>query len=263
MQTDDIAALLKPNSDPGNLSSWHTKVHRALCLGPQNAKHMSGGACTAMMVQILEDMAQKPLIQCAVQFVKAPACAADVAITAQFVSQGRSITAAAAQIMSDGANAATMTASLGKRRDFGSFAWFAPANVDEPQQCPPIDFVRKEAGDLHSHLDMRMARKPGDGRMDFWVRAPETPQHRSAAFLALIADYLPEAIHCNIGRPAGAISLDNSLRICSAAISDWLLCSTQLEAVHDGLFHGRMHISNQSGELLATASQSGVVTLLE
>jgi acyl-CoA thioesterase len=41
----------------------------------------------------------------------------------------------------------------------------------------------------------------------------------------------------------------------------WLLCDTQLTAIADGLFHGRMALFAQDGALLALAEQSGVVRL--
>jgi acyl-CoA thioesterase II len=129
--------------------------------------------------------------------------------------------------------------------------------------------VVEHDGDLHRHLDMRLALDPAEegngkvrGRMAFWVRTPEGGGPAPAAFLTLIADYLPEAINRSIGKPAGAISLDNSIRMLRRAETDWLLCVTQLGAIHDGLFHGRMTLFDEAGRVLAFAEQSGVLRVL-
>lgn len=111
---------------------------------------------------------------------------------------------------------------------------------------------------------MRLISGPVDheaGRMAFWVKAP-TQQPLNAAFLAIAADYAPEAIHFALARKAGAVSFDNTLRIVQLAPTDWLRCETQLAAIHGGHFHARMYIFTRDGTLLATAAQSGVVRLL-
>jgi acyl-CoA thioesterase II len=127
-----------------------------------------------------------------------------------------------------------------------------------------VPFVRIDDGDLQSRLDIRLAGDPRAnpaGHAQFWIGYDgEGPV--PAAFLAVIADYLPEAIQMNIGRCADAVSLDNVIRIITRTATPWLLCDIQLEAISNGLFHGRMAIYAQDGTLLATASQSGVVRLL-
>jgi acyl-CoA thioesterase len=139
--------------------------------------------------------------------------------------------------------------------------WTPPPRHAAPEDCPPLPFIRADAGDLHTYLDVRLdpaSLAERDGRLVWWVRAPDADVC-PAAFLAVVADYLPEAIHFNLGRPAGAVSLDNTLRIVRTAPAEWLLCQTQLSAIGAGVFHGRVEIFTPDGRLMAIGAQSGLV----
>ena len=112
---------------------------------------------------------------------------------------------------------------------------------------------------------MRIAEDPrgvSDGTMRFWIRTPDS-HGVTSLFVVLVADYIPEATHFNIGRRAGAISLDNVVRIVCLEPTEWMLCETQLLGIQSGLVHGRMHLFAQSGTLMAVAGQSAVVRLFD
>lgn len=262
MTTDDILALLTPRDAS-------IAAHRALCVGPPDAKHMSGGACFASLLAALEAEHQRPVIQASAQFVAAPAEGTSATVTTHTLMSGRSIAQARAALQVDGGDRVLVQASLGRRPGVGTHEWTRMPDVPDPEHCGPIPFVREYAGDLHTYLDMRLAtdfeREGARGQMAFWIRAPEAVAGGSlpSAFLALAADYLPESIHFNIGRPAGATSLDNTLRIIARPVTEWVLCVTQLDAIEAGLFHGRMGLHARDGALIATAAQSGVVRLIE
>ena len=65
-------------------------------------------------------------------------------------------------------------------------------------------------------------------------------------------------IECLIG---GGNSLDNSIRFHRMVETRWLLCDVQIHGVANGFAHGRMHIFAETGELIATASQSLILRL--
>ncbi len=260
MSATEILNQLIPKKREEGLD-WALRVDRNLCLGPPQFKHMSGGACTAAMISAMEQEIGKPVIQAATQFLFSPKAEEIASITVDVGRTGRSICQAQASLSVGSETTATLSAMLGTKRDIGSFAWAKFENAEIPDNCPRIPFVREDPGDLHSHLDMRLAETPGSGGMRFWVKTPDNFLEKASAFLALIADYLPEAIHFNIGQSAGAVSLDNSVRIVRHEATDWLLCHTQLLSISDGIFHGHMNLFADNGSLLATASQSGVVRL--
>lgn len=261
MSADSILSRLASAQSPSAQKSL--TVPRELCLGPSDAKHLSGGACAAALVGAAEDAARKPLVQASAQFRRAPRVGETVEIVIDEHRPGRSIDLITASMIDGTSTCVLLSATLGRRRSIGDFNWETPPEVNEPETCGPIPFIRADHGDLHTHLDMRLAAKPKNGAMAFWTKSPIGESASISCFLALIADYLPEAIHLNIGQPAGAISLDNTLRIASGQLTAWTLCVTQLSAIHNGIFHGQMQIFNQDTKLVATASQSGIVRLIE
>jgi acyl-CoA thioesterase II len=263
MSLADIVSLIDPKpTDQADI--WCMTAHRHLCLGPPGRKHISGGAALASVVTVLEAATERPLIQASVQFLSSAQADQIFTIEIRAMKAGRSISQALAAIVVDGQDVAYVTAALGARDEIGPFAWEVAPAVPPPEACAPIPFVRNDPGDLHSHLDMRLALDPvinPMGRACFWIRTGMTEPVPSA-ILALVADYLPEAIHMNIGQRAGAVSLDNVIRLVRREATDWLLCDIQLGAVSAGLFHGRIAVFTQDGQLLATGGQSGAVMLL-
>jgi acyl-CoA thioesterase II len=261
---DAILDLARPVAGDGP-AEWRITARRALCLGPPQAKHMSGGATLAAAIAALEATSGKPLICAGAQFIAAPALDETADITVETLQAGQSIHQARATLRVAGRERTTVNAALGGRPPTGDFDWSPAPQAPPPESCPPVPFVRANPGDLHTRLDMRLAvdeRAAPSGRMLFWVRAPDQSA-LGAPFLAICADYAPEAIHMNIGRPAGAVSLDNSLRIIRTEPTDWVLCETRISAIEAGLFHAAMRLFTRQGRLLATAAQSGVVRLLE
>lgn len=259
MSADTIMNLLSLKAEPDEI--WSMGVDRQLCLGPPDAKHLSGGACTAILIDALEQVTSKPLIQASAQFLEAPKVNDTVTVSLEHHRPGRSIDMVSASLTAAAAPQVRLSASFGTRRDIGDYQWTRDIEFTSPLKSTDIPFVRADPGDLHTVLEMRLAAEPQDGRLLFWVRSPSQPMTSSARFLALIADYLPEAIHLSIGRPAGAISLDNSIRVTGHELTEWTLCVTQLDAIQRGIFHGRMTLVSQRSEILATASQSGAVLL--
>jgi acyl-CoA thioesterase II len=260
----DAKALMARICPTPDGDHWTMKADRALSLGPPSGKHISGGAQLAAIVSLLEQQTGQRLIQATCQFRGSPMAGENFELHVDHLQRGRNITLAEASIVADGSVRAKAVASLGSRPDIGTHQWLVAPVVPEPGGCGPLPFIRSDPGDLHRHLDVRIARSPdglATGELIFWVGwngVGPVPN----AFLTLIADYLPEAVHFNLGRPAGATSLDNVIRILGADETAWLLCHTRLSGLSNGLFHGAMAIYNQQGKLLASANQSGVVRLI-
>jgi acyl-CoA thioesterase II len=255
-----IRELIRPvQTSTSNI--WEMVAHRHLCLGPSGAKHQSGGSTLASVITVMEAATQSPLIQASAQYFGSPRAGNLFQIELRKQTVGRSISQIIAVIIAEGQELAYVTASLGQRSESTDFTWEKCPDVPLPELCRRVPFVREDEGDLHSHLDIRLALDPRSdpkGKALFWV-ATETDLPVTSSFLAQIADYLPEAIHMNVGRAVGAISLDNVVRIISRPITPWLLCDIQLNGVVNGIFAGRMTVFSQSGEIIACASQSGVV----
>ncbi|MEL6825308.1 MAG: thioesterase family protein [Pseudomonadota bacterium] len=257
MSADKILAQLDlAATEPG---IWSLEVDRTLCIGPAGAKHMSGGACTAALIDAAEKMTSKPLIQAGIQFFQAPAAGDPVTIKRLGHKPGRSVDIAIVQMSVGDSVCAHMTGSFGRRNGDDPIQWTRPPDLPGPGDCEPLPFIRADAHDLHTFLDVRMAGAPQNGQLNFWVRAPRDGLSTQARFLALIADYLPEALHFNLGRSVGAVSLDNCISILGEGPAEWVLCQVALDGIRNGIFHGSVKIFAEHGTLLARGSQSGLV----
>ena len=74
---------------------------------------------------------------------------------------------------------------------------------------------------------------------------------------------MPSGTSHALGLPAGATSLDNTLRIRKIVETEWVCCDIQVEGVHNGFVHGRVAMFAANGELMATGSQSGIIRIFD
>ena len=77
--------------------------------------------------------------------------------------------------------------------------------------------------------------------------------------LAIMADHVPSGVGAALGRDAGGNSLDNTIRYRQIVPTRWVLCDIRIQAVHGGFAHGDMRLFAETGELMATASQSMIL----
>ena len=168
----------------------------------------------------------------------------------------------------------TVNAALGSRPPIEglgelSHQWAHAPDAPRPADCAPGLHWRGGGGDLHSRLEVRVARgryRDGqptggvsdDGRLVLWIRAQE-PRPIDASLLAIIADFVPSGIGNALGLHAGGNSLDNTLRIRAIEQTEWVLCDIHIQGVHGGFGHGAMHLFSEAGTLMATASQSVII----
>ena len=97
MSADATLARLKLNK-VAERRLWEFAIDRRLCLGAPGSKHLSGGACVAAMVAVLEAETDKPLIQASAQFLSAPRFGASACVSADILSAGRNIVQARAKL---------------------------------------------------------------------------------------------------------------------------------------------------------------------
>jgi acyl-CoA thioesterase len=92
-----------------------------------------------------------------------------------------------------------------------------------------------------------------------WVspRDESVPVDRIA--LGVMADFLPSGVGNALGTNAGGNSLDNTIRFGTLVPTRWVLADIRIHAVAQGFVHGRVHLFAETGELLATASQSMIL----
>lgn len=239
-----------------------------------------GGTAIAVSIATAELVSERPAVWMTTQFVSTAPAHAEISVHAEVLASGRRTSQL--RVTGSDSDGEVMFASLGatghRRPDGLSGTFEHPPEVDPPAESAvrggPFSAMLRNAGvevdfelprdvgfnqlvefrepELHSHPD------PGPGRLCMWTRRrdgePLTP-----AIVAFIADMVPLSVAHGCGVVGGGISLDNTIRIGTAAPSEWVLVDLRAHFVEGNYGHGVAHIWNESGELLATASQSAAM----
>jgi len=164
----------------------------------------------------------------------------------------------------------TILGACGARPSVAHGMWQTMPDAPAPHDCEPVAHD-PATNSLHLHVDVRVARgmygfsgtgtPSGDDRSMLWVRMPDV-EHDAGA-LAIIADYMPSALGNALGHVTSCTSIDNTIRFANMVPSEWILCDNRIEYIGNGFGYGSVNMWSQTGELMATASQSMIVRVPE
>lgn len=258
--------ILEPGESPTQFS---LDVTPQLCVGHPDNLFMFGGAGMAAGLAAIETATGRPTVWAAAQYLSYARpdtrLTLDVAVpvSGKYTSQARVV------IRNGADEILTVNAALGARPGAPEAQWAVMPEVPAPAGCPLMEYnwVRRE-DDLNASYEKRVvagrfgaAQAEGgpspDGIARFWVRPRAGAIDRIA--LAVMADFLPSGIGNALGTAAGGNSLDNTIRFAQLVPTEWVLADLRIHAASQGFVHGRVHLFAQSGELLATASQSMIL----
>ncbi|WP_300379265.1 acyl-CoA thioesterase II [Henriciella sp.] len=257
-----------------NPHRWYLPVEERLCVGPPGKKFLFGGVGLATAVTALERTTERPCIWATSQYLSFanPGHVVDVDVRAPVV--GKNITQARVLAHVGEREIFTANAAVGARDSDQSHQWLTMPDVPAPDDCPPMPRFDETSEDLHTFLDMRVGQgryargrdvkggRSEDGRVVLWGRA-KTGHPIDSVMLAVLADFVPSGTSHALGLPAGANSLDNTIRIRRIVETEWVCCDIQIEGVHNGFVHGRIAMFADDGTLMATGSQSGIIRVFD
>jgi len=254
-----------------NPHRWYLPVEEKLSVGPPGKLFLFGGVGLAASLRAMEQTTGRPAIWATAQYISFARVGDIVDLDVVVPVHGKYNTQARVVGHVGDREIFTVNAALGERSSEFSTQWAEMPSVVPPSECAPVDHWREDRADLHGRMDVRVVkgrygeeRKNGglseDGQVVLWVRMREGLPVNSSA-LAVMADFVPSAIGNAIGRNAGGNSLDNTIRIRRIVETDWVLCDIRIHGVHNGFAHGRMHLFAESGELMASASQSVILRI--
>ena len=145
--------------------------------------------------------------------------------------------------------------------------WDSPPDVPPPLECPPRRLPAFFTTSIFDQIDVRLAKgrsfeeissgphTPGEPTSALWARVPGHLEP-SAATLAILGDYVTGGVSQPLGRRTFSRSLDNTLRVVRLEPTEWVLCDIRIQALADGYGQGTAFLWSETGNLLATASQS-------
>lgn len=255
----------------------HTGDGRAsFTLTPALARHdgrLYGGTALAAALTLAEHASGRPALWSTVQFVSGATvvgdridCQVEVLAAGRRTSQLRVI----ARLGDQEVFCALAATAVPKTRAVtGVFE--EPPDVYAPEDCEvfrfpvPDHLLEREVG-LDRHAEIRIARTvdgraPAPGRLCFWSRIPG--RVATPAVLGYLADMVPMSVVHATGRIGGGTSLDNTLRLGQPATDEWVLLQLDPHLALGGYGHGTAHLWSRDGALLATASQTAALLILD
>jgi acyl-CoA thioesterase-2 len=245
---------------------WRMKVVPQLTT-PGN--FLFGGCGLGAALVALEAASGRPTVWAAGQYLSYALTDSLLEWEVTLAAVGGHVTQARAVGRVEGREILTVNAALGQDElDVGGI-WVDPPTVPRPEECPPRFLPKMFRNTIMDSIEVRTAvgrsfeemdGTPGSPASALWARVPGhlTP---SAATLAIVGDYVSGAASQPIGRRAMGRSLDNTLRMVQVKPTEWVLCDIRIHAIVGGYGQGTAFLWSESGDLLATASQSIAVRL--
>ena len=268
IQPDAALITIEPGAVP---MQYRLAVTPQLCVGHPDNLFLFGGAGMAAGLAAIEAATGRPTVWAAAQYLSyarpGQMLTLDVAVpvSGKYTSQARVV------VRCGDDEILTVNAALGARPGAPEAQWATMPDVPPPAACPVMDYnwVRR-ADDINQYFEKRVAAgrfgaaqgeggPSPDGIARLWLRMTGATQPVDRIALAVMADFLPSGIGNALGTAAGGNSLDNTIRFARAVASEWVLADLRIHAASQGFVHGRAHLFAQSGELLATASQSMIL----
>ena len=232
-----------------------------------------GGCALGAAIAALEHASGRPVVWATAQYLSYahPPSMLDIDVT--LAARGRSITQGRVVGHVADAEILTVNAALGSRDLDVEGSWVERPQVPAPEDCEVRGPRFPGTESIMDRIDVRLAaaRAWSDidgnpsptGRSMLWARMPDLLDLSSGASLAILGDYVPFGIGQALGRAGGGSSLDNTLRVYRLVPTEWVLLDIRIHAVAHGFGHGVVHLWSEDGTLLATASQSTIVRLMD
>jgi acyl-CoA thioesterase-2 len=240
-----------------------------------------GGTAIAASVAAAEQVSDRPAVWMTTQFVSTTGLGSQIDVEVEVLAPGRrthqvKVTGVDAQGQVIFASLGA-TGLLGEDGLFGQFEscpevgppesgeiWSSPfvgmargAGIDPSAMPLPPGPGFSAAVDLR-HPEVLHHPDPGPGRVCVWARRSDGGLI-TAAVAAFLADMVPMSVARAHGVVAMGTSLDNTIRIGAFVPSEWVLIDLRPHLAAGGYGHGAAHIWSETGQLMATASQTAVI----
>lgn len=240
-----------------------------------------GGTAIAASIAAAEQVSDRPAVWMTTQFVSTTGLGSQIDVEVEVLAPGRRTH----QVKVTGVDAQgqVIFASLGATGQLGSDGlsgqfesrpevgspesgeiWSSPfvgmargAGIDPSTLPLPSGVGFSAAVDLR-HPEVVHHPDPGPGRVCVWARRTDG-ELITAAVAAYLADMVPMAVARAHGVVAMGTSLDNTIRIGAFVPSEWVLIDLRPHLAAGGYGHGVAHVWSETGQLMATASQTAVM----
>ncbi len=210
---------LRPTHNPHR---WFLPLSDNLCVGPPGRLFMFGGVGLAAAIAAMEGTCKRPVVWATAQYLSYARPPSIVDLDVRVPADGRHTSQARVIAHVGDKEILTVNAALGERPSELSRQWAQAPAAPAPEACEESHRWREEQEDLHSQIEVRVARgrhgprsevgpPSEDGRLVLWLR-PRGDHPVDSTMLAIMADHVPSGVGAALGRDAGGNSLDNTIR---------------------------------------------------
>lgn len=273
MATDDNALAADRAADRAFLGLELTAEHRGrFVLTRALARHdgkLYGGTAVAAAIAMAEETSGRRSLWTTVQFISGSAVVGDhIEVAAEVLAAGRRTTQVRVTARLDHREVFAALGATALPKDGGVRGTFevAPA-VPSPEECDRFEFplpesMRQTRIDMQRHMEIRTAgRDKPSGQLLFWARV--RGHQATPAILGYLADMVPMAVVQATGHMGGGTSLDNTLRVGAADETEWVLLQLDPHLAEGGYGTGSALIWSPAGVLMAVASQTASLVVLD
>ncbi len=250
---------------PGDTPThWRLPVTDGVCGGRGN---LYGGCGLAAVIEAAEGAVGKPTAWATCQFVGGAKPPQVIDLHVEVLATGYYMSQVRVSGLVDDELFLTALAALGRRPSIAEGHWEHMPQVPPPEQCPPRRLVNEERrGGLRPRIDERTATLGADrfmaaddqGCSALWATMPGGVPALASA-LAIVGDDVSAGVAAAVVNDVRARSIDNTIRVVAPRECDWVLADIKIQAVTEGLGHGKVNLWTPDGHLLAVTEQSGLV----
>lgn len=226
-----------------------------------------GGTGLALVIAAMEEATGRQALWATAQFVGSGRVGDRLDCHAEVLAHGRRSSQVRVTITIDGRTTVTGLGSTGTPKDDALTGQFPPLPaVVPPDAAAPFDlrlpFTMPPAGQRgwFDIVELRDAQREDAGTLALWARLDRALDR---AGLAFVADVGPMGIARAAGRAAFGMSLDNSIRFGPSPDTEWVLLDLDPHLAAGGWGHGAVRVWAEDGTLLAIASQTATMTLVD
>jgi len=252
-------------------------THAAFPLTTPLARHdgrLYGGTAVAAAIAMAEHASGRPCLWTTVQFVSGDSVVGDrIECEATVLAAGRRTTQVRVSGRTDGRELFSAVGSTAVHKERALDGVFEPVPaVAQPDECDVFHFpipkhmVEHAERERARPMELRATRRidpteAREGELLFWARV--AGQRATPAMIGYMADMVPMSVVHATGHLGGGTSLDNTVRIGRAADTEWVLLQLDPHLAIGGYGHGAALVWSPDGVLMATASQTAALIVLD
>jgi acyl-CoA thioesterase len=244
----------------GGRSSFELTPHLARSDGK-----LFGGTAVAVATAAIEAISSRPTLWVTVQFVASAQTSDGIDVHTEVLAAGRRIWQLRVTATCGDSTVFVALGAAGLPRGSALDAHFPEMPEVERPEAFRSRTVLERAPGWYAKTDLipakRLNNETGSEQLTVWARLQDSLLTRPV--LGLFADMVPAGVARAAGLDGTGISLDNTIRFGTPPSGEWVLVEVVPEMAAAGYCAGEVRLWSSKGQLLAVASQTARLIILD